>query len=83
MGRGSLPYLHPGGDCRKRPARRADRRIIRARQERGITQKQLEKMSGVTQPVIARLERGTTSPNVSTLMKVLAPLGKKLAIVPM
>ena len=40
-------------------------------------------MSGVTQPVIARLERGTTSPNVSTLMKVLAPLGKKLAIVPM
>ncbi len=57
--------------------------LIRARQERGITQKQLEKMSGVTQPVIARLERGTTSPNVSTLMKVLAPLGKKLAIVPM
>ena len=57
--------------------------LIRARQERGITQKQLEEMSGVTQPVIARLERGTTSPNVSTLMKVLAPLGKKLAIVPM
>ena len=53
--------------------------LIRARQERGITQKQLEEMSGVTQPVIARL----TSPNVSTLMKVLAPLGKKLAIVPM
>ena len=57
--------------------------LIRARQERGITQKQLEEMSGVTQPVIARLERGTTSPNVSTLMKVLAPLGEKLAIVPM
>ena len=57
--------------------------LIRARQERGITQKQLEEMSGVTQPVIARLEHGTTSPNVSTLMKVLAPLGKKLAIVPM
>ena len=57
--------------------------LIRARQEHGITQKQLEEMSGVTQPVIARLERGTTSPNVSTLMKVLAPLGKKLAIVPM
>ena len=29
--------------------------LIRARQERGITQKQLEEMSGVTQPVIARL----------------------------
>ncbi|EFM23453.1 MAG: helix-turn-helix transcriptional regulator [Selenomonas sp.] len=56
--------------------------LIRARQERGITQKQLEEMSGVTQPVIARLERGTTSPNISTLTKLLAPLGKKLAIVP-
>ena len=57
--------------------------LIRARQEHGITQKQLEEMSGVTQPVIARLERGTTSPNISTLTKLLAPLGKKLAIVPM
>lgn len=56
--------------------------LIRARQDRGITQKQLEEMSGVTQPVIARLERGTTSPNISTLTKLLAPLGKKLAIVP-
>ena len=55
--------------------------LIRARQERGITQKQLEEMSGITQPVIARLERGTTSPNISTLTKLLAPLGKKLAIV--
>ena len=57
--------------------------LIRARQDRGITQKQLEEMSGVTQPVIARLERGTTSSNISTLTKLLAPLGKKLAIVPM
>ena len=57
--------------------------LIRARQERGITQKQLEELSGVTQPVIARLERGTPSPNTFTVMKILAPLGKKLAIVPL
>lgn len=57
--------------------------LIRARQERGISQKQLEEMSGVAQPVIARLERGTTNPNISTLTKLLAPLGKKLVIVPM
>ena len=57
--------------------------LIKARNERGITQKQLEEMSGVSQPVIARLERGTTSPNISTVMKLLAPLGKKLAIVPL
>ena len=57
--------------------------LIKARNERGVTQKQLEEMSGVSQPVIARLERGTTSPNISTVMKLLAPLGKKLASVPL
>ena len=57
--------------------------LIKARNERGVTQKQLEEMSGVSQPVIARLERGTTRPNISTVMKLLAPLGKKLAIVPL
>ena len=57
--------------------------LIRARQERGLNQKKHEELSGVTQPVIARLERGTTSPNIATVMKLLAPLGKKLAIVPM
>ena len=57
--------------------------LIKARNERDVTQKQLEEMSGISQPVIARLERGTTSPNISTVMKLLAPLGKKLAIVPL
>jgi XRE family transcriptional regulator len=57
--------------------------LIKARNERGVTQKQLEEMSGVSQPVIARLERGTTSPKISTVLKLLAPLGKKLAIVPL
>jgi len=57
--------------------------IIKARNEKGITQKQLEEMSGVKQPVIARMERGTTSPQISTVLKVLAPLGKTLAVVPL
>lgn len=57
--------------------------IINSRQEHGLTQKQLEEMSGVKQPIIARLERGTTDPQLSTLLKVLAPLGKTLAIVPL
>ncbi|WP_303105389.1 helix-turn-helix domain-containing protein [uncultured Mitsuokella sp.] len=56
--------------------------LIKARQERGITQQKLEALSGVKQPVIARLERGTTVPSVSTLLKLLAPLGMKLSIVP-
>ncbi|MBR4079819.1 MAG: helix-turn-helix transcriptional regulator [Christensenellaceae bacterium] len=56
--------------------------LIKARQEKGITQKDLEEMSGVKQPVIARMETGTTSPQVDTMLKVLIPLGYKLAIVP-
>ena len=37
-------------------------------------------MSGVKQPIIARMENGTTSPNLSTVLKVLASLGKTLYI---
>jgi DNA-binding XRE family transcriptional regulator len=57
--------------------------IINARQSSGLTQKQLEALSGVRQPVIARLERGSTDPQLSTLIRVLAPLGKTLAVVPL
>jgi len=56
--------------------------IINARQANGLTQKELETASGVKQPVIARLERGSTDPQLSTLIRVLAPLGKTIAIVP-
>ena len=54
--------------------------IIKARKERGISQKKLEELSGVKQPVIARMENGTTTPNLSTILKVLVPLGKTLYI---
>lgn len=57
--------------------------LIKARQERGLSQKKLEELSGVKQPVIARMEKGQTSPQIDTILKVLAPLGKTLAIVPL
>lgn len=56
--------------------------LIKARQEQGISQKKLEELSGVKQPIIARMEKGYTSPQIDTLLKVLAPLGKTIAIVP-
>lgn len=56
--------------------------LIKARQEKGISQKKLEELSGVKQPIIARMEKGSTSPQIETVLKVLAPLGKTLAIVP-
>ena len=57
--------------------------FITARKEKGISQKELEKLSGVKQPVIARLETGNVSPQVDTLLKLLASVGKTLAVVPM
>lgn len=54
--------------------------MVRARKERGISQKKLEELSGVKQPVIARMENGSTIPSLSTVLKILAPLGKTLYI---
>ena len=55
--------------------------LIKARRERGVTQKKLEEMSGVSQPVIARLETGKTNPTIDTVIKLLAPLGMTLKVV--
>ena len=54
--------------------------LVNARQERGISQKKLEQLSGVKQPIIARMEKGHTSPQLDTVLKVLAALGKTLYI---
>lgn len=56
--------------------------IIKARRERGISQYQLGELSGVKQSAIARLERGNINPTLETIQKLLAPLGKQLAVVP-
>ena len=57
--------------------------LTQARHEHGLSQRKLEELSGVKQPVIARMENGSTSPQLDTVLKVLAPLGKTLAIVPL
>lgn len=55
--------------------------LIAERKNKGMTQKQLAEASSLTQSVIARLESKKASPQLDTLLKVLAPLGKTLAIV--
>ena len=57
--------------------------LVKARHEQGISQRKLEEMSGIRQPQIARLEKGETCPQLDTLLKILAPLGKTLAVVPL
>ncbi len=54
--------------------------LIRTRNKLGVSQKKLEILSGVKQPIIARIEKGYVSPNISTLLKLLVPLGKTLYI---
>ena len=57
--------------------------MIKAREENGITQKHLEAMSGIKQPVISRMEKGASDPQLSTVLKVLSSLGKTIKIVPL
>jgi ribosome-binding protein aMBF1 (putative translation factor) len=56
--------------------------IIDARKKKKLSQRDLSKISGVKQPVIARMETYVTSPDTSTIIKVLAPLGLTLKVVP-
>ena len=56
--------------------------MIEARNKQGITQKELENISGVSQPLIARIEKGRTDPQISTIIRMLEPLGMTLAVVP-
>lgn len=55
--------------------------VVKARIKSGLTQTQLEEKSGVKQPIIARIEKGISCPNVETLLKLLNPMGKKLEVV--
>lgn len=58
-------------------------KMIEAREEMGLSQRELADISGVKQPAIARLESGAAIPRVDTLIRLLVPLGKTLAIVPL
>ena len=57
-------------------------KMIEAREEKGLSQRELAKLSGITQPAIARLESLKATPQIDTLFKVLYPLGYTLEIVP-
>ena len=55
---------------------------IEARKQANMTQRELSQKSGVIQPTIARIEKMKTSPQTSTLIKLLYPLGYTLKVVP-
>jgi ribosome-binding protein aMBF1 (putative translation factor) len=55
--------------------------LIRLRNKLNLSQKDVSELSGVKQPMIARIESGKVNVRVDTLNKMLKPLGYKLAIV--
>ena len=55
---------------------------IEARKKNNLTQRELSKRSGVKQPVIARIEKCVNSPQTSTLIKLLYPMGYTIRVVP-
>jgi transcriptional regulator with XRE-family HTH domain len=57
--------------------------VLAARKDAGMTQDELEKLTGVKQSMIARLENNGMDPQLTTILKILRPLGKTLAVVPL
>ena len=58
-------------------------KMIEAREEKGLTQKQLADKIGLKQPAIARLEKQKVVPKIDTMLKILVSLGYTLKIVPL
>ena len=56
--------------------------IIKIRKSLNLTQEELAKICGLRYQDIARLESFKTNPQIDTILKVLLPLGKTLASVP-
>jgi DNA-binding XRE family transcriptional regulator len=54
--------------------------LMRAREEAGMTQRQLAEAVGIYQADISKIERGISNPSVSTLNRLAEGLGMKLKI---
>jgi transcriptional regulator with XRE-family HTH domain len=56
--------------------------VRRARRAARLTQRDLARLAGVDQAVVARIERGTTIPRADTLTRLLEAAGYGLEAVP-
>lgn len=57
--------------------------IIEARKKSNLSQRDLSQKTGIKQPAIARIENQNRSPKISTLLKILYPMGYTLKVVPL
>ena len=56
---------------------------IQARKTANLTQRELSEKSGVIQPSIAKIESFARSPQATTLIKMLYPIGYTIRVVPL
>jgi len=56
--------------------------LVRIRAVQRMSQKRLSEMVEMSQPSLARLESKRISPGIDTMLKLLAPLGYTLDVVP-
>lgn len=55
--------------------------LLEARKQAHMTQRDLAAASGVQQAEISKIERGEITPGVTTVERLLRPLGRRLAVV--
>lgn len=56
--------------------------LIKLRDKYDVSQKELSELVNMPQPSIARLERKRITPGISTVIKLLLPLGYTLKVMP-
>ena len=57
--------------------------MVEARKKANMTQQELSEKTGIVQPSIAKIENFARTPQYTTLMKLLYPLGYTLKVVPL
>lgn len=71
---------HGAGAAQPDAAHRLGALIREHRHAAGLTQTELARRAGTSQPTVARLETGTSEPTVATLRRIASALGVDLVI---
>lgn len=54
--------------------------MIKARKEKGLTQKQLSELTGITQADISRIENGSRNPSLEMIKRLATGMGMRLKL---
>ena len=54
--------------------------MIKARKEKGLTQKQLSELTGISQADISRIENGTRNPSLEMIKRLATGVGMRLKL---